>query len=776
MKLWGLGCAWVVVPGTGWAQQPEGDVEAVEEIVVTSQRRQERLVDVPLSVSAFSGDFLEQSFAFNLESLERLVPSLSFRKGTTTRNSALVLRGIGTISFSIAAEPSVSTVVDGVVMARSGQAFADMYDLERIEVLRGPQGTLFGKNASAGLINMTTRRPSDELEAEVELSAFEDDEYRARLSVAGALSDSMRVRITGFFGSFDGHIRNVFLRENVNGYSRQGVRGLFELTPLEDLTLTFIADYGSAGDDCCAEVVGTPPADPSSPEGFAVNDALANARPRGDEGRRVSQNLRTQNRDETYGFSLQADWALGDLTLTSITAFRRWDNTEIRDGDFLSVGASAVGSFNANNAFVNAPFELHDRGVQEFRQFSQELRLASPAEQFIAYQGGLFFFRVESDRTFNRRDALCTASTLPVDGRGVQPCLEGASTFAFPEATAEFGSTFTNYAAFGQVTGNLGERVRVLAGARLTRDEVSFFHQRQNPSGLAGPGVRLGTFPPPELGRGDVYRDETDAWGVSARVVAQYRFLDSTQAFASYARGYKGPAFNVFFNFTENNGAPLDPETSDAFELGLKGSVIEDRVYFSLTGFYQLLDNFQANNFVELGGTTITTLDNAGEVFTRGFELETRARPVSNLELSGSVAFADARVDAFDAAEGGTDRADEELPLSPDWMLTFTGDYRLPFEVLPFFVDVGTQFSWRSEQFSDFGEDPALRIAPYGIWDATLRFTSSDQRVSVAMLVRNILDDSFASLITSPGPGRSTRFLIPREAQRYVGASLRVKL
>ncbi|MEL7289409.1 MAG: TonB-dependent receptor plug domain-containing protein, partial [Pseudomonadota bacterium] len=139
------------------------DDKSFEQIVVTSQKRVQSISDVPVAVSVLRGDQIESAFANNVENLQALVPSVSFRKGTTTRNSALTVRGIGTISFSIAAEPSVATVVDGVVLGRSGQAFADLYDVDRIEVLRGPQGTLFGKNASAGVVNITTKDPSQEL-------------------------------------------------------------------------------------------------------------------------------------------------------------------------------------------------------------------------------------------------------------------------------------------------------------------------------------------------------------------------------------------------------------------------------------------------------------------------------------------------------------------------------------------------------------------------------------------------------------------------------------
>src|SRR6056300_1369901 len=190
---------------------------ALEEVVVTAQKREENLSDVPVAVTAMNTDKIEAAFANNLEGLQTMAPSVSFRKGNTTRNSALTIRGIGTISFSVAAEPSVSTVVDNVVLGRSGQAFADLYDLQRIEVLRGPQGTLFGKNASAGVVNMTTKRPGEEFGGYVEAQLYQDNEFILKANVNGPLSESVRGSLTVLDKQFDGYLTNVFNGEKTNG-------------------------------------------------------------------------------------------------------------------------------------------------------------------------------------------------------------------------------------------------------------------------------------------------------------------------------------------------------------------------------------------------------------------------------------------------------------------------------------------------------------------------------------------------------------------------------
>lgn len=756
---------------TGSAQAEETNTrpdDGIEEIIVTAQKRVERLVDVPLTVSAVSGDTIEGAFYNNIESLPRFVPRLTFRKGNTTRNSALFLRGIGTISFSIAAEPSVSTVIDGVVYARSGQAFADFFDLERVEVLPGPQGTLYGKNASAGVINMTTRRPMDQFEAEVVTSAFEDQEYRMRASVSGPVTDDLRARVTGYFGKFDGYIRNVYLDEDVNGYSRRGIRAVVDWIPIEDLSLTLIGDFAQANDDCCAELLGAGPRDPTTGAGAALTKALGEeALPRGDRSRTVNQNLRSKTLDETSGVSLQADLNLFEHTLTSITAYREWDNTEIRDGDFLSGGASYVGLF-----------EQHDTGVQEF---SQELRIASPTDQLVEYQAGLFLFHVKADRSFTRNDITCADSAVTEDETGVQPCSEGQSTFEYPSATATFGSEFNNYALFGHATLNIADDLRLVGGVRGTRDEVSFFHSRVNNSGgIGGPGVKPDNFPTPEMGKGSRFTGTNRDWGFMGKATLQYDLHRDVNAYVHWARGYKGPAFNVFFNFEAQDGRPIAAETSNAYEGGVKGSLLDGKLYFGANAFLQKFDNFQANTFVELEGMYITTLANAGKVSTRGFEAELMTHPTSDLSLRGGFAYAKAQIDAFRVLRGAPadvdNRADEELPLSPDWKLAVSGEYRLPIETLPFNTHLSSQYSWQSSQFSDFGEEQELKIGAYGLWNASLSLVSKDDALAFTFLVRNILDESFATLISKGGPGSSFRYLIPREAHRFVGASLRARL
>jgi iron complex outermembrane receptor protein len=747
----------VVVPGLSEAQEPSRDI-GLEEIVITAQKREQRLQDVPIAVSVVDADALERALVGRIENIQALVPTLTLRQGTTTANSAVVLRGIGTISFADAAEPAIATVIDGVVYARSGQTFTDLFDIERIEVLRGPQGTLFGKNASAGALNVVTRGPTDEFEAGIAVTAFEDDELQLRGSISGPITDTLGARLSLSHGEFDGHLENVANGREANGYDRQAARLMLDWAPTDRLDFRFIGDYSEMDDNCCAEAIGT------VPTSAAVLANLGAAVPLADETRRINHNLESRTIGKSGGASVQVDYDFGPLTLTSITAHREWESRELREGDFMAAGASHVGVF-----------QLHDDGIQDWRQFSQELRLASPSGERIEYLIGLFYWDVDGDRTFTREDITCTASTLPVDATGLAPCQPGASTFGTPSATSQTEVEFENRAVFGNATFNVTDALRVLFGLRYTDDEVSFRHVRVNTSGMGGPGISAVPFPPPG-GSSVGSTDETD---FSGRLGVQFDFNDDIMAYGTYSQGYKGPAFNVFFNMSANDAQPIAAETADAYEVGLKTTLFDRRLQLNVAAFYTEYDNFQANSFRLISGSVVTSLTNAGKVETSGVELEFVARPTAALLLAGGIVYADAQIKEFFCPPGSpatcTSREGERLPLAPEVKYSLTGEYVWQLGALPFDLFANAQYSWQDEQFSSLGAFPAERIDSYGLLNAGIGIADREDRYRLSLVGRNLTDESYAALITPGGQGSAFRYIIPRDADRYFGLDLRLR-
>ena len=526
----------------------------LEEIIVTAQKRAQSVQDVPVAVSVLDSEKIEAAQTIGLEGLQQLIPSVSFRKGNTNRNSTVVIRGIGTVSFSTAAEPSVSTVVDGVVLGRSGQAFTDLYDLERVEVLRGPQGTLFGKNASAGVVNLTTKRPSDVFGGSADLSLYQDGETRFKARVDGPISPNARASFTYFKGDFDGYINNVFNGETINGYDRQGFRGVLEWDVSDNTEVLFIAENYTADDNCCADLEVLPsgrnPASAAAPNSNGIVNGVANFDL---DQRQVDHDLTTQTIDDTTAFSVQVETDINNYTLTSITAIRDWDNTEIREGDFTSNAGDAALPVDFSTTF----FQLHDIGDQSWKQFSQELRIASGIDQALTWQAGMFYWNLESDRSF-RRDASCQVHPVNDPILAANPGLTCLAN-DIVAATAVFDTEFKNFSLFGQGEYAFRENMRLIFGMRYTDDEVSFNHVRTNNDAFGRRGVGV---------RGAVnntdFSNTTSDTDTSAKLGFQWEPNDSGMLYGTYSQGYKGPAFNTFYNMGANDTLPIGSESSDS--------------------------------------------------------------------------------------------------------------------------------------------------------------------------------------------------------------------
>ncbi len=761
---------------------PSAQNQNLGEIVVTAQKRSEKLQEVPLAVSVVSGNALSSQGKPSIEGAVNLVPSLNFLKSGTTLNQSIFLRGVGTATFSIAGEPSVSTVVDGVVYSRAGEAFGDLVDIDRLEVLRGPQGTLFGKNASAGVINIVSQQPTRDFGGYVESSYFSGGEYRERAAVNLPVTPTLLTRFTGFYGSYDGNIHNVApnVDHRVNGYRHYGGRAQVTWEPSTTAKLAFIADYHHNNDDCCAEIIATPPLNAAgNPIVSPVGSVLPT--PKGDKTRTISQDLVTRTKETGYGFSLQGDFTLGTQTVTSITAYRNWKNTEIRDGDFLP---QAYIGFN----------QLHDFGPETSHTFSQELRLTSPTNQFLSYVVGVYYSNAYSERIFSRFDQVCNSAVTPAPTT-LTPCTSPLATAStFPNGTADFGSRFRNLAFFGQGTLNISRRFRFIGGARYTSDQLDVFHSRVTP--LAGPGINPnfddgifnhGAVDPvtgkfiPGPSNGVPFTGKATSTNLSGKVALQYDVTPGTTAYASYTRGYKGPAFNVFYNLTTSGTNVIAPETSNAFEAGLKNTLFGGTLVLNLDAFYTKYRNFQANNPDLVAGVVTTRFTNAGTVSTRGGEADLIWRPLRDLSINGGIAYTDAHVNRFKVAPGAASTAvippGTPLAYAPKWKGSLSADYRWRTGG-PVDVFLGAQGNYQSKQLSLFSPDPVARristIHAYGLVNLSAGVGDTKDRYRLTFQVRNLTDESFAAAIQNGGPAGSYRFQIPRDADRYWGVTGRV--
>jgi iron complex outermembrane recepter protein len=795
------------IASPAWAQATAEEDAENTAIIVTAQKRSERLQDVPVAVSVIGGDAIASSGKPSLEGATQLVPSLNFVKAGTALNQTLFLRGLGTTSLSIAFDPTVSTVLDGVVFSRSAEAFSDLVDIERIEVLRGPQSTLFGRNASAGVINIVSRKPSNTPGAELEGAFYfnNGNEYRVRGSVDLPITADILTRTTGFYNKYDGNIFNAAPNVNrrVNGLEHWGFRSRIDASLSETVKLSIIGDAHRNIDDCCADVIGGPPLfGATSATPGAVNTAalslIQTVLPtlQGDETRTITQNRVTRTLERGYGFSAQADVELGNQTVTSITAWRNFANNEIRDGDFYPT------------AYVGAP-QSHDTGPQTGYTFSQELRLTSPGKQFFDYVLGMYYSNTYTKRVFQRDNGICAAipgAVLPTTS--LTPCstpgLSTGAVGAFGRAT--YDAKAQNMAVFGQGTFNLSDSFRVIAGARYTADQIDVSFIRVTSPGNRASQVpfdagvwaeynrliSLGTLTLPQaqtaaapFTNGIPLITKTTSDNFSGKAGLQYDFSRDMTGYASYTRGYKGPAFNLFFNLQPTGLNALEPETSNAYEVGLKNSFMGGALTLNLGGFYAKYNNFQANNpdTLVLNGVTsvIGRFTNAGSVSTRGVEVDLSYRPSRDFTVSGGFAYTDAKIDQFkappvrtpnDIVANGT-----RLPYAPKYKGSLSFDYRLRTGGAIDFA-LGLQGNYQSDQDGTLTPDPVVRRAAlidgYGIVNASLALMDSDDKFKLTFVARNLFDQSYAATIAAGGPSGSYRYQIPRDADRYFGVIAKI--
>ncbi len=309
----------------------ESSAGALEEVIVTATKRAANLQDVPVSVGVVRGDFLEELRLQNVADLTQFVPNLSWQDGRESKARGFNIRGIGTATFNDGVEDSVGVVVDGVPLARAAMGLYDMYDIEMVEVLRGPQGTTFGKSASAGVVSFTTNNPNpDEFQAEVTASYGDMDlneETKISGFVTGPITDELAYRFTGFRNDRGGIVRDYF--RDTDDWSREQFGGRAKLlwTPNDDLTAVLSVDYLKEENECCAEI----PMEITNPNGRMarlVAPLLPN--PIDDENRSIAQDGRMYSWNKVGGILLRFDWEFAGHTLTSLSAFRSWETFKSR--------------------------------------------------------------------------------------------------------------------------------------------------------------------------------------------------------------------------------------------------------------------------------------------------------------------------------------------------------------------------------------------------------------------------------------------------------------
>lgn len=790
-----LMCASAMYPALGLARQADDPASTAPaeqgsgDIVVTAQKRQERLQDVPLAVTALSGDMLAARQINDTNGLVKAVASLNYQQGNNPTNTTFRIRGVGTSLFSQGVESSVSVVVDGVVAARQAQNFSDFADIERVEVLRGPQGTLFGKNATAGVINVVTARPSDHYEAQGSATIAEDNEYRVNGTVSGPITDRLRARLTGYYNDIGGYIDNVHIGTAANGQKSWGVRGKLEWDATDTLNLLLAADYRKSDANCCnSELV-----EVNNPLRATLNGGATVAA----DTRQVSNDDATFADSTQKTVSLEANLNLGFATLTSLTAYQDFDLENNYEVDRIGY-ADPVFITGTSTAQQN-----YNWGRTQVKQFSQELRLASKPGGRLNYVGGVYYAHLDLDRDFRRRRAVCATGTFG----------EACTPTSYQSLGSHAVNKSDSVSAFGQVDYALIDHLKAIGGARLQYEKVSIAGQRT--------GV---------LVAGDAtFGGAASAWaGQSAHDTAltgkaglQYEFSRRAQIYATYTRGYKGLGYDTEITADFGGQKAVKPEWVNAYEVGFKGQSADGRFSVAAAAFWADYTNLQIQANASDPVTNVVSYyqTNAGSARTRGLELEATARPVSWFSLNGSATYTESSVDVdglncptqyqsaaqtygvgadtpvntcykyqYVNAAGATvtsgavqDVRNGKLPVAPSWRVNVSPRVDFGFhDGWNGFVQV--DYRYTSKQNFAIEQDPLQTQKAYSTVDLSLGFRAPQSRYSVTFFVKNLFDQNY---YTSKGtstlfPSNTTTLDIwafrPKDADRYVGLTIAAKI
>jgi len=769
-----------LIPDISQAKESAGDSVALEEIIVTARKRAESLQNTPIAVSAFSAQGLEDRGISNISQIEQFTPNLVFdtSEGIGGGSSAQVfIRGIGQSDFTIGTEPGVGIYLDGVYIGRTPGAVLDLMDLERVEVLRGPQGTLFGRNTIGGAISLINQRPSDEFGGRMEVTGGTDNHIDAKAVINIPLSDTFRTKFTGLTKNQDGFVRNltngqklgdvnilagrfavdwdpspeVNIRFSVDG-SRQRQAGapttgiFFDDTFLAPGTMgpptdsgqpffvgTIAGFYNSIGQNGVPGVIPPPPAgqdifgqslvNANGNCAFALGAAPVSdtSNPNCFNSQYNTGNLyttygsKTENNTDVYGLSLIASWDMTDnLSFKSITAYR---NMKARFTNDIDNSPLPVGETENN-------IRQH--------QFSEEIQFTG-IYQNLKWVTGLYYY-----------------SESASDSGQITT---GSGNFLN-------GSTIKNndYAAFGQLTIDLTDRLSLTAGGRYTREDKDFLPQSQYVTAFFIPAPFFNL--PENAGTAAAYGCPTnpDGSGVcfpgvsflpgktQTQSVSQFKPLvnlsfqvtEDILTYLTYSQGFKSGGSNqrAIFPSLDPSFLLYGPEFATVYEGGIKASFLDNRMRLNGAVFQTNYSNIQTN--VQVG--FVPTVQNAGDAKITGFELEWQARPTENLKISATLSHLDARYTRVSPNANVT--LDSHFVNSPAWSASAGLAYIID---LPAGHTLTPRIDWTysSRTYNDADNNPELAQDALHLINAGLRFDSADQKWSLALDVKNLTNKAY---------------------------------
>ncbi|BAV64131.1 TonB-dependent receptor [Sphingobium cloacae] len=718
------------------------------EILVTARRRSENVQDVPVAIDVLGGEQLESKAAFNLQQFYQEVPSLTVYT-FNPRNVTINIRGLGSnIAFTNnGLDNGVGFYIDDVYYSRVGQAGFNLVDIDRIEILRGPQGTLFGRNTTAGAISVTTKAPSFKTEGTADVSVGNYNFFQARGSISGPITNNLAGRLSAEVTTRSGFIDDTFQKRSVHDLDNYTLRGQLLWEPSDTLTLRLIGDYARQRTSCCISTIlgyatqydnGAPIVRPYLERAAE----LGYTPPAIDPGaRRTDSDWLGPIRMNQGGVSLRIDKDFGSTTLTSISSYRFWNWSPRNDGD---------------NSALN--IDLEGNAYDRQKQWSQELRLASNGNNKLDYVVGLYYFRQRlPSHTLIEYGRDAGIYNIAPGTSGLTPVQRQAALYG---AWGDFLSTSRtdSYAAFGQATWHITEGLSFTGGLRFTYERKSGNYEqvrgsRIDISGLNAAQIALRNSFTPLV----PYYELEKSWkSLSGLATLSQKIGPDALIYGTYSRGAKSGGLN-FSNLPRGaNGelllelAVVKPEKVNSFEIGLKSQLFNRRVTANVAFFLTNVSDYQSNILDQSVTPARLYIANVGKVRSKGIELDLAVTPTDGLMLTASGTYNPAKYVSYKTAQCPfelrapgqptvCDLSGQQLPAAPRYAASIGGTYETPItDKLTAFA--GADYNYRSGYFSTYNNSRYSRVAGFGLLNGHIGIKQGDSGWELSVWGRNILN------------------------------------
>ena len=734
----------------------------LEEVLVTAEKREQSIQDVPLSVVALSGDSIDVGKIEGLNDIAFRTPGLSFNQ-FNIGEPRIYIRGIGNSSDSAASDPAVGVFLDEVYIGRTGGIGFDLFDLERVEILRGPQGTLYGKNTNGGAVNIVTSRPSHEGELRVRGSIGSDNLVHLQGLANGSLTDNMAGKLVFSWRERDGYTKNVITADEVGppgNFSASplirksigAANGGDDLSDLENFSLRgqVLFDIGDDAELLLGADYARNETNGNCRHIKNLDSAIAGLGPFWEGA--MSERYKSDERNCSSEFDLSQEREAGGLmarlafnldwaTLTSITAWRYSDYTTLDDLTglpLIDLNAPSPPGVPLPPGSFTGPENVIDAAEEDAEQWSQEFRLSGATDK-VNWLLGAFYMEEDVER---EEEFYTQYSTL----------LQGLGLAAVGDVLFTQDNTTTSMAVYGQADWHITEQLTLTYGARWAEDEKEITQNSidlldTTPSGVP---LILPEFPAPV--------SANDSWSkVTQKLSLAYTPWDGMMLYATYSEGYKSGAFQSQTNLPSVAAQPVDPEFVENLEVGMKSTFWDNRAQFNLTYFDMDYEDLQV---FELNSRFLLVLLNA-QAESSGVEASFDIAPIENLTLSAAYSWNDATYTDF-INSNGSDLSGNDLAFSPEQAATTTANYRAPL-TNGSSLDIGLSYSWKDDYFLGPQNRERERQKAVGIFDASISWISSDASLTVDLWGKNLTDELVLSnLIVDPTGVTSEFYMEPR--------------